>query len=173
MRIVTPIVELQVLKPKFQISHGKTPEEHGWDEADVVKMLKLAEEDPNNVVFKFGELANDIGMFYEDGVLTDVDIQKAIFWYERAVARGNDLAMCNLGDIYREGKGGVPVDRKRAYYLYRDSRLPYAYFRMGECYERGIGIRRNKERAKVFYRVAYQYGNPQAKKKLKEWDFLH
>lgn len=79
---------------------------------------------------------NSCGNMYEKGDGTPVNIDKAIFWYEKSVQQGNDKAQCNLGRMYENGDG-VPVDKEKALYLYEQAAMQghrTAQFRCGLMY---------------------------------------
>lgn len=157
----------------FILSYSDNPEDHGWNRDDVIEILtyiKEGREDELNL--EDSNLVNDIGTFFDDGVCTPADIYKAVVWYERAVAMGNDLAKSNLADILRKGQSGYPKDINRAFELYKSCGLPYAHYRCGEFYEKGWGTEQDLEKAKIYYRLAYKEGHGLAKRKLKEWNFL-
>ncbi len=156
----------------FILSYGSDPEEHGYDKDDVIEILKCVQEGRLEDLNLDGNLMNDIGTFFDDGVCVKSDIEKAVFWYEKAIEDDNDLARSNLADVLRKGSKGYPKDLERAFKLYKDCGLPYAHYRVGEFYEHGWGVEANKELAKKYYQLAYKEGHGLAKKKLKEWNFM-
>ena len=54
-----------------------------------------------------------VGYFYLEGLGTEKDLQKALYWTRRAADHGDRDAQCNLGWMYEEGLGVEP-DRKTA-----------------------------------------------------------
>lgn len=56
-----------------------------------------------------------VGSLYERGDGTDVDYQKALYWYEKAAEQGHDHGVVACASMYREGKG-TPVDLEKARY---------------------------------------------------------
>ncbi len=42
-----------------------------------------------------------LGYLYEDGKGTEKNLEKAIYWYNKAAENGNKLAQYNFGRIYR------------------------------------------------------------------------
>jgi hypothetical protein len=159
----------------FLLDYSNDPEKHGWKREDVEYVLGCIENDTlNPAEFSCTEdgLYNNIGTFFEDGVCVRADIEKAVYWYERAIKFGNDLARSNLADILRKGSQGYPKDLKRAFELYEACGLPYAHYRCGEFYEYGWGTEKDLEKAKTYYTLSYKEGHGLANKKLKEWNFL-
>lgn len=158
---------------KFFLSYSNNPEEHGFDRKEVMEMLDIVDNYDDHEAFYDPDFTNSIGNFFEDGVCVEKDINQAVYWFERAVALGDDLAKSNLADILRKWTQGYPKDIKRAFELYKSCGIPYAFCRVGEFYENGWCVDRNLEMAKKYYRVAYQEDHPLAIKKLREFDFLH
>lgn len=159
----------------FTLTESSNPEENGWTREDAKYLLQCIQNDtlnPAEFSCSEGELYNDIGCFFENGVCVQSDIYTAVYWYERAVTLGEDLARSNLADILRKGSQGYPKDLKRAFELYKACGIPYAHYRCGEFYEKGWGTEVDLEQAKVYYRLAYKEGHGLASKKLKEWNFL-
>lgn len=159
----------------FILSDSSNPEDRGWTREDAEYLLQCIQNDtlnPADFSCSEGELYDSIGAFFEDGVCVQPNIYTAVYWYERAIALGDDLARSNLADILRKGFQGYPKDLKRAFELYKVCGLPYAHYRCGEFYEKGWGTDVNLEQAKVYYRLAYKEKHPLAIRKLKEWNFL-
>ena len=156
----------------FILDFSSNPENKGWDKEEVVHILECVKEDRLNELDMSDNMMNDIGTFFEDGICVKPDINAAVFWYEKAIEWGNDLARCNLADILRKGSQGYPKDLRRAFELYKACGLPYAHYRVGEFYEHGWGVRQDLEAAKAYYLQAYREGHGLAIKKLKEWNFL-
>lgn len=157
----------------FVLTYTDNPEDYGFTKEEVIDMLNIVAENEDHESFYDPEFTNNVGTFFEGGVCVEKDIKKAVFWYERAVALGNDLAKSNLADILRKGSEGYPKDLKRAFELYKSCGLPYAFYRVGEFYENGWGVEKNLDLAKEYFRVAYQEKHPLAIRKLREFDFLH
>lgn len=159
----------------FLLDYSNDPEKHGWKREDVEYILECIKSDmldPTEFSCSEDDLYDSIGTFFEDGVCVKADIEKAVYWYERAIKMGNDLARSNLADILRKGSQGFPKDLKHAFELYKACGLPYAHYRCGEFYEHGWGIEKDLEKAKTYYTLAYKERHGLARKKLKEWNFL-
>ncbi|MBL8199761.1 MAG: sel1 repeat family protein [Chromatiales bacterium] len=74
-----------------------------------------------------------------------------------AAERGDGEAACELGDIYREGTGGVRYSPKAAFRWYARSALtghPRGQNNVGACYEHGIGCGQSYAKAVSWYRKA-------------------
>ena len=165
--------KVPVNRRKFFLTNTSNPEDHGYSREQVLDMLNIVAEYDEHEAFNDPGFVNDIGTFFEDGVCVEKDIDQAVYWYERAVALGDDLAKSNLADVLRKGTLGYPKDLKLAFELYKSCHLPYAYYRVGEFYEYGWGVEKDLDKAKENYRIAYREDHALAKRKLKEFDFLH
>ena len=166
--------QVPVNRRNYILSYSSNPEDFGYTREQVMEMLDIVANYDEHEAFDDPDFVNDIGNFFEDGVCIEKDIEKAVYWYERAVALDDDLAKSNLADILRKGTQGYPKDLHRAFELYKDCHIPYAYYRVGEFYEHGWGgVEKDLEKAKENYRVAYNEGHGLAIKKLREFDFLH
>lgn len=161
---------------KFILSYSSNPEDHGWKREDVEYVLNCIKEDslnPSEFSSSESDLLNSIGNFFEEGICVNPDINAAVYWYEKAIELDNDLARSNLADILRKGSQGYPKDLRRAFELYKACGLPYAHYRCGEFYEKGWGVKKDLDKAKTYYMLAYNEGHPLAKKKRAEWNFMN
>lgn len=154
------------------MNSNATPEDYGYTKEQVLELLNLVKNDPNNWELEDDDIQNDLGCFFEDGICVEKNIELAKYWYAKSADQDNDLAKSNLADIYRKGIGGSEVNLKKAFELYKACGLPYAHYRCGEFYEKGWGVEQNLSEAKRYYSLAYEEGHPLAKKKLREWNFL-
>ena len=74
-----------------------------------------------------------------------------------AAERGDGAAACRLGDMYREGAGGLRYSPKQAYRWYAKSALTgdaNGQNNLGACYEHGIGCAQSYPKAVKWYRLA-------------------
>ena len=157
----------------FYLSYTDNYEDSGFDKEYVEYLLDMLKNHPDDPNLQDPDVQNNIGSIFENGIMIEKDIHKAVFWYERAAAQGDDLAKSNLADILRKGSQGYPKDLKRAFELYKSCGLPYAHYRVGEFYEHGWGVEQNIAEAKRYYRLAYKERHALAIKKLENFDFLH
>ena len=163
--------EPYVNKEKFiLVNHPSTSaEEYGWTH-EYVK--ELVETDEAELPFLDGGELNNLGIIYSEGVDVAVNMDLAIKYFTMAIEWDNDLARSNLADIYRKGTNGVPVDQKKAFEIYSECHLPYAFYRVGEAYQYGRGVEQDLEKAKYNYRIAYKHGHPLARRKLASFNFF-
>lgn len=166
---------------EFYLSYTDNYEDSGFDREYVEWILALLKNQESTLgdyaldasALFDKDVQNNIGTIFENGIMVKKDINKAVYWYERAAEQGDDLALSNLADILRKGSQGYPKDLKRAFELYKRCGLPYAHYRVGEFYEHGWGTEKNIEEAKRYYRLAYKERHALAVKKLETFDFLH
>lgn len=64
----------------------------------------------------------DMGVCFQVGVGTSIDIASAIEWYEKSAKYNNEHAMCNIGELFRSGEDVIKDDFK-AYYWYKRALL--------------------------------------------------
>lgn len=158
---------------EFYLSYTDNYEDAGFEKDYVECLLDLLKNHPDDEALADADVQNDIGIIFKEGIMVKKDINKAVYWYERAIEQGDDLAMSNLADILRKGSQGYTKDLKRAFELYKRCGLPYAHYRVGEFYENGWGTDKNIDEAKRYYRLAYKERHALAIKKLQTFDFLH
>lgn len=157
---------------EFYLSYTDNYEDFGMDREYVQWLLSLLKDNHDDEALANADVQNSIVNIFENGIMVKKDINKAVYWYERAAEQGDDLALSNLADILRKGSQSFPKDLERAFELYKRCGLPYAHYRVGEFYENGWGTEKNIDEAKRYYSLAYKERHPLAVKKLKTFDFL-
>jgi len=78
-----------------------------------------------------------------------------------AAERGDGAAACRLGDMYREGLGGLRYSPKETYRWYGKSALAgdaNGQNNLGACYEHGLGCAQSYPRAAKWYRLSAAQG---------------
>jgi len=78
-----------------------------------------------------------------------------------AAERGDGGAACRLGDMYREGLGGLRYSPKETYRWYAKSALagdPNGQNNLGACFEHGLGCAQSYAKAAKWYRLAAAQG---------------
>jgi hypothetical protein len=76
---------------------------------------------------------------------------------QQAAERGDGDAACRLGDMYREGLGGLRYSPKQTYQWYAKSALAgdaNGQNNLGACYEHGLGCAQSYAKAVKWYRLA-------------------
>ena len=96
---------------------------------------------------------NSLGMAYEWGDGTKVDLDKALYWYTKAANQGNTQAQNSLGTMYDLGKA-VDADEKKAIHWFRKAAQQgdaTAQRNLGIMYSRGQGVKQNDKQAFEWY----------------------
>jgi TPR repeat protein len=109
---------------------------------------------------------NDIGSCYATGYGDiQMDFDKAVYYYERAIEAGSLVAYDNLGTHYETGMNGARADRidfEKALHYYRAGakrRCAKCSLNLGIAYEDGMGenqcvLKADLDRAEKYYRHA-------------------
>lgn len=125
----------------------------GYSKEDVELLLDFGKaiESGTSDYFFPAYLECDLGILYSNGFGVELDFHKAVYWFEKSVQDGDDNARCNLADIFRKGTGGVEIDYRRAFELYKSVKQPYGPFRVGYMYEHGMGVEQDMNMAVKWY----------------------
>ena len=103
----------------------------------------------------------NLGVAYRDGLGTDVDVEKALHWFQKAAAAGDDTAAFNIAVIYDEGKL-LPADDQTAIAWY-DLAVARgnvdAMVNLGIMLETGEGIDADVQQAAELYAKAAESGD--------------
>ena len=139
-----------------------------WDDGDLKLAFCLFHESASA-----GDESSQInlGFFYDEGIGTKKNKDKAIFWYMAAYRNGSAAAASNIAILNKEQK-----QNKKALWWFRRSIAMGdgdAYYELAKCYEKGIGTRKNIIKAITNYQKAISSSNAtehtkeQAEKALK------
>ena len=103
-----------------------------------------------------------IGNFYwhPTGLgLVEPSDEKAIAYYQKAAELGSAKAMCELGRQYRQGTVTLEKDHTKAIALFQKAAElgePEASYWLAKCYQFGIGVEKDLEKALKFAFNAYE-----------------
>lgn len=89
--------------------------------------------------------------------------------YRKSAEQGNAFGQCNLGTMYRDGRG-VPKDDAKAVEWYRKSAEQgnmYGQYNLAAMYEHGKGVPKNLGQAIRLYELAAAQGHETAAERLK------
>jgi len=123
-----------------------------------IKSLEVAAEQGDM------EAQFNLGLMYYDGEGTEVNYEKALYWWEKAAEQGDVRAQFNVGSMYYDGEG-TEVNYKKALYWYEKAAEQGdvdAQFETGCIYYKGEGTKRNKEKALYWWEQAAAQGNKRA-----------
>jgi len=98
-----------------------------------------------------------LGYFCEYGLGVKQDYKRAMDWYSKAVAQGQQQAQLQLGFLSLMQIGDIQPDFERAFTLIKkcaEQGNNYAFAKLGELYETGIGCEKNETEAKVWFAKA-------------------
>ena len=123
--------------------------------------LKAAEYD-------FTKAFLNLGAMY----LNEQDDSEALFWTQKAVDKGNEIAMINLGVMYERGRAVEQDDSKAAFWYrkaiegdldgYDEEALAQAMINLGELYEAGKCVVQDHSEAFMWYSKAVDKGSGRA-----------
>ncbi|MFN3209537.1 MAG: GYF domain-containing protein [Roseovarius sp.] len=89
---------------------------------------------------------NNMGVAYYRGEGVEQSYEKAVEYYEKALALGSTIAADNLSSIYWYGVEGIPVDEPRSVGYARtgfEDDHPHSIYVMGMAYLKGITVEEN------------------------------
>jgi len=90
------------------------------------------------------------------------DPAAAFAWYRKAAARKDPDALFRLAAACRDGEGGEAIDFPKMFGLFSaaaEQGHPDAQYQVGYCYENGVGVPVNVEKAKFWYAKAAERGH--------------
>jgi TPR repeat protein len=102
-----------------------------------------------------------IAMMYEHGRGIEKSHEKAIQFLQMAAKNGNYPAQFDLGSLYNDGSGGLPMDKAIACQWFEkaaDSGHFKAMHNTGYCYQLGTGGRKDSDKAIHYYTLAAEAG---------------
>lgn len=96
------------------------------------------------------------------------NLNKAIYWCQKAADAGYSSAQNKLGEHYMKGEG-IEKDLDKAVYWFQkaaNNGNAHAQYYLGECYEMGYGVEKDLNEAVFWYQEAANAGEPLAVSKL-------
>jgi len=111
----------------------------------------------------------NVGAAYDNGLGVDRDIDKALFWYQKAAEKGVAEAQFNLAHLLvtQELSATTAAEwmRKAA-----DQGMVDAEYLMGVIYAEGLGVEMDKAEARRWLKKAIAKGHDEAAQFLREMD---
>jgi len=111
-----------------------------------------------------------MGLAYEMGCISVVDMDSALFWYDKLAKMGDCITRVKIAKFYIEGKGfdvnvnkGIETLELITEDCHRD-----ACYELGKIYEEGIKVEKNIKKAKEYYNKSYKYGGLRSKHELEK-----
>ncbi len=102
-----------------------------------------------------------LGFAYLEGKGVPVDLQTGIQYMQKAANLDSTLALHTLGEAYKEGKYGLENQPEKGIpYLERAVAMDFAPCKaeLGDCYEYGIGVKKDLKKALALYADALEDG---------------
>ena len=97
---------------------------------------------------------------------------RSIFWYSKAASFGNADACLGLSGWYLTGAAGILPKSLQDAYLWAhksaDKGSSRGFFAVGYFLEHGIGVQKNKSKAKKWYKKSASMGEKKAIARLDE-----
>jgi TPR repeat protein len=117
-----------------------------------------------DIYLKFGGRRNcsRVGWMYELGLGTAKDLQKAEYWYRKAVNNGNSVGYYYLARL-RHVAGNYTEIRPL---LEKADNYPPALYHLGLLYEFGQGARQDPDTAFQYYEKAAEKGHVYAQRRI-------
>jgi hypothetical protein len=113
---------------------------------------------------------------YSGGLGVKADQSEAVRCYRLAADKGFSSSQLSLGLCYLNGKGVPknPVEAVRLFMMAANqtpipetaNSVPEAQFRLGQCYETGVGVTTDLGKAKKWYRLAAAANYAEASQRL-------
>lgn len=116
----------------------------------------------------FDDISCNFGEMYRYGQGVEKNIGKAIFWYEQESYFGDRDAMFALGEIYRDGEGGIQPDGQKAVHYFMNLAFDvnedyYAMMNGAKFYEDGQDVPMPYEEHSYFFSFDCNCGDDEAR----------
>jgi len=125
--------------------------------------------DYNQALYWFNEAAehgdpvayNAMAFMYLNGVGVEEDKEKAVELFKTSAKRGNAEAMKEVGNYYAyvifDGKKAVTW-YKKALAITGSDACGEAYYELGNCYKKGLGVPQDDKKAEEYFKMAHDAG---------------
>ena len=126
-------------------------------------LLQVAQEPNVDASFQGSQALAQywIAMMYEHGRGLEQSHEKAIQFLQKAANNGNYPAQFDLGSLYNDGTGGMPMDKSIACQWFEkaaDNGHFRAMHNTGYCYQAGNGGKKDSDKAIHYYTLAAEAG---------------
>lgn len=121
----------------------------------IEELVSAAQSGDSNAMYK-------VATMFDSGEHFPRDIDKALYWYDKAIDSGNAKAAHDLAVKFQYGLG-VRVDLKRSrdlYYRAATQGFAGSQNNLGDLYERGSGVPQSYADAAFWYARAAERGEP-------------
>jgi TPR repeat protein len=103
-----------------------------------------------------------VANLYEEGEGLERSHEKAIVFLKESADNGNYPAEFQLGSLYNDGLGGIAQDKAQACKLFEeaaDQGHTMAMHNTGYCYQSGVGVKKDLDKAIHYYPMATEAGS--------------
>ncbi|CAI2169504.1 18939_t:CDS:2 [Funneliformis geosporum] len=104
------------------------------------------------------ENGNEIAMyilakFYQDEKRVEINLEKAFYWYQKAIEFDYEIALYDLAKCYQDGNGTEKNLEISSYWFQKavEKGNVIALYNLGECYELGNGIKKDEFKAFSYF----------------------
>lgn len=143
----------------------------GKSSAEKIELMKNTESRMNSLrINKNAESRFELAMYYieKEKYIGDRQLKKIL----RSAQKGYSLAQSAMGDIHeRQRQKGKQEDAQEALHWYKLAAAqdePNAMYNLGRIYRDGCGVKKNTEKARMWFEKAAKKKNEEAKKALLE-----
>ncbi|NGX57155.1 MAG: Secretory immunoglobulin A-binding protein EsiB [Chlamydiae bacterium] len=140
-------------------------------ETSMYWLVKACDKNHIPSMIKMGDLFRDGVLWEEDNLYIhkmEADICKAICWYKNASDAGSILAKIRIGDAKLRSRNYASA--LKWYQRTEKSNSPPGIRKIGDLYRKGLGVPKDRGKAREYYGRAKELGNPSAKKALYSMD---
>ena len=138
---------------------------------DMTKATEYFEKSGDYLYDNFNEICCNFGEMYRYGHGVEKNIEKAIFWYELEVSCGEDYDLSRdakfaLGEIYRDGEGGIKPDGEKAVKYFTELALgsgDYFFATNTKIYEDGQNVPMTYSERDYFFSFDTSNGDDKAR----------
>ena len=115
-----------------------------------------------------GHIQYTIGDWFHCGFVVKANLEKAVYWFHKAVENDNAEAQYYLGLCYSEGEGIYQNSEQAVYWFYKAAEQGHAkaQFSLGLRYADGEGVDKDLTQAVYWYSKAAEQGNAGAQNNL-------
>jgi len=113
---------------------------------------------------------NEVGKILSKGEIVKKDMDRAIFWYEKASLQGYAAAQCNFALCYFNGTGLQKDIKKTCYWLELSANQGYAkaQYLLGKLFYEGSQVKEDYQQADYWFNLAARNAYSKANKYLEK-----
>ena len=162
----------------------------GTEEGDILAKLKSLPEDSEirkdisqklfSSVLEMAENGDvraqcELAGLYENGLGTTKDPETAVFWYKKAIKKGDIVSTYNLGVIYFSGNEPIKANKREAFnFILKSSEkgISKANFFIGLFYSNGLNVSKDETKAFNLFLKAAEQGHAAAQRSIADYYYV-